>query len=289
MKNKIKYLTYFFCFIFLKNYCQKGDYFIQNFLPKDYKAGANNLGIAQSNDGVIFVANLNGVLIFDGINWQHCKRKDEIAIQCIAKTNSGKIVAGTEDGDISIIDKDKKGKYYYASLIENLPQKNRPKQIIRQIVVLGESTYFLSADKLIEFKNSEFKIYNPTQSFHTRAFVMGKHLFVTEVNNAINVIENGVLKPMSGTEELSAEKHFFCYKLNANNYAIGYRSIGTYITHYDSINPTKTTFIKKNSGCNNELLSAEINNGCQLKNGNFVVTTNKKGAFEIDKQLILNR
>ena len=285
MLKKIRYLFLIILFVSNKNYSQKGDYFVSNYLPKDYLAGANNLGVTQNNDGMIFVANINGVLIFDGVNWQHCKRKDEISIQCIAKTNSGKIVVGTEDGDIALIEKDKNGKFYYASLIDNLPAKSRPQQIIRQIVVLGESTFFLSADKLIEFKNSEFKVYNPTESFHTRAFVLGKHLFVTDVNNSINVLESGVLKPVAGSQELSNEKHFFCYKINTQDYVIGYRNLGTYLAHYDSLQPTKTSFEKKESQCDKELVSAEINNGCILKNGHFVVTTNKKGAYEIDENL----
>lgn len=285
MLKKIRYLFLIILFVSNKNYAQKGDYFVSNYLPKDYLAGANNLGVTQNNDGMIFVANINGVLIFDGVNWQHCKRKDEISIQCIAKTNSGKIVVGTEDGDIALIEKDKNGKFYYASLIDNLPAKSRPQQIIRQIVVLGESTFFLSADKLIEFKNSEFKVYNPTESFHTRAFVLGKHLFVTDVNNSINVLESGVLKPVAGSQELSNEKHFFCYKINTQDYVIGYRNLGTYLAHYDSLQPTKTSFEKKESQCDKELVSAEINNGCILKNGHFVVTTNKKGAYEIDENL----
>jgi serine phosphatase RsbU (regulator of sigma subunit) len=283
--KKIRYLFLIILFVSNKNYSQKGDYFVRNYLPKDYLAGANNLGVTQNNDGMIFVANINGVLIFDGVNWQHCKRKDEISIQCIAKTNSGKIVVGTEDGDIALIEKDKNGKFYYASLIDNLPAKSRPQQIIRQIVVLGESTFFLSADKLIEFKNSEFKVYNPTESFHTRAFVLGKHLFVTDVNNSINVLESGVLKPVTGSQELSNEKHFFCYKINAQDHVIGYRNLGTYLAHYDSLQPTKTSFEKKESQYDKELVSAEINNGCILKNGHFVVTTNKKGAYEIDENL----
>ncbi|MDX2174819.1 MAG: SpoIIE family protein phosphatase [Bacteroidota bacterium] len=248
-------------------------------------AGANNFGVAQNDDELIFIANDNGVLIYDGVNWQHCKRKDEIRILCIAKTNSNKIVVGTEDGDIAIIERDKKGKYYYASLLENLPPKKQPKQPIRQIIVSGESTFFLSADKLIEYKNSEFKVYNPTETFHTRAFVLGKHLFVTDVNNAINVLENGVLRPVSQSQELSSEKHFFCYKITPSEYVIGYRNIGTYIAHYDSLQPTKTTFEKRDSQCDKELVSAEINNGCLLQNGHFIITTNKKGAFEIDKNL----
>jgi hypothetical protein len=83
--KKIRYLFLIILFVSNKNYSQKGDYFVSNYLPKDYLAGANNLGVTQNNDGMIFVANINGVLIFDGVNWQHCKRKDEISIQLKSK------------------------------------------------------------------------------------------------------------------------------------------------------------------------------------------------------------
>jgi serine phosphatase RsbU (regulator of sigma subunit) len=266
-------------------YGQYGDHFVQNYLPKNYEAAANNNGVTQNNDGLVFVANQNGVLIFDGINWEHCKRWDEVAIQSIAKTENGEIVVGSSDGDIAVIFKNAKGKFRYKSILDKLPKEKRPQEIIRQIVTVGPSTYFLSADKLVEYKNSALKSYEPASSFHARALVMGKHVFVCDVNANLCVLQNGVLKPVRETERLSAERYFFCYKLNSTTYAVGYRNIGVYIAKYDSIHPENTKFSKRISACDAELISAEINNGSLLGNGNFIVTTNKKGAFELDTTL----
>jgi len=69
------------------------------------------------------------------------------------------------------------------------------------------------------------------------------------------------------------------------NYAIGFRNIGIYIAKYDSINPANTIFEKKVVTADNELIESEINNGFHLKNGKFVITSNKKGAYIINKNL----
>lgn len=278
-----------FVLVIAQGYAQQGDYFVQNYLPKDYPGGQNNNGVTQNNEGLIFFANMNGVLIYDGLNWEICKRADEITIQSIAKTASGEIVVGTEDGDIAKISKNEKGKFIYTSLLEKIPENQRPHNFIRQILVVGKKTFFLSPDKLVEYDNSKLKFYEPTESFHARAMVMGGHLFVTDVHQHISVVVDGKLLPVEGTQELSHERHFSCNRISANNYAIGYRGLGFLIARVDSVHPTRSTFLKKSIPGEEELIGAEINNGCQLRNGNFLLTTNKKGAFELDANLNILR
>ncbi|WP_317897934.1 SpoIIE family protein phosphatase [Aurantibacillus circumpalustris] len=258
---------------------------MQNYLPKTYEAAATNFGVTQNNDGLIFVANVNGILIFDGITWDRCYTKNQAAITSIAKTSKGEIAVGTIDGDIGFVSKNKTGTFKYHSLLDSIPENKRPHEIIRQIVTIGKSTYFLSSDKLIEYTAGNIKLFEPKESFHARLLVMGKHLFVSEINKHFSVLINGKLVPIENTENLSSEKFFYCYPLSASNYAVGFRNIGTYIALYDSLSPTTTRFEKKESPCDKELLMANANNGCLLSNGNYIVTTNLKGAFEINKDL----
>ena len=285
--NACKFLCKLILFLLISTQLssQQGEHFVQNYLPKHYGAEANNFGVTQDNNGLIFVANYSGVLIFDGISWDMCKRADEIAIQSIAKTSAGEIVVGTADGDIAMICKNKRGKFQYKSLLNKLSKENCPKEIIRQIVTLGKSTYFLSADKLIEYKDSTLNVYKPKGNFHSRFLVMGKHIFVNDIDNHLSVLDKGRLISVKGTENLSGEKYFFCYKLTATEYAVGYRNNGVYIAHYDSLHPENTFLTRKMNASDKDLIPAEINNGCLLRNGNFIVTTNKKGAFELNKDL----
>jgi len=268
---------------------QTGNYFVQNFLPKTYLSHANNQGITQDTNGVMFVANTNGVLIYDGINWNICKREDEISIMCISKTQEGEIVIGAEDGDIALIAKDKGGNYIYKSLFDNSNSTKREADVVRQIICLGNSTFFLSSDRLIEYKEGKLTFYNSVDKFHTRAWVMGKHLFMIEVNKSISVLVNGKFKTVKGTESLAGEKPFFFYSLSSSRCAIGFRNPGIYMAYYDSIKPENTRFEKRKSACDTEISESGINNGCLMRNGNFIVTTNFNGAFELDSNLRIVR
>ena len=286
MLKKHLYLFFLILLIIKNGYSQKGDHFNINYLPRDYNSGANNFAITQNEKGLIFVANDNGILIYDGSQkWQICKRSDDVTITNIARTSDNKIVYGCVDGDFGALEKNSKGKFYLNSFKQNIAEADQPKEAIRQIIDLNGKIYFLSSDKLIEYSNSKFQVFNPTQSFHTRALVMGNHLFIVDVENTISVLQNGVLKAVMNTAELSNFKPFFCLPLNNTEFAVGIRSEGFYKAIYDSINPTKTVFFKIQAPCNDELQEAEFNNGLILKNGTFVITTNKKGAFVLNNKL----
>jgi serine phosphatase RsbU (regulator of sigma subunit)/ligand-binding sensor domain-containing protein len=276
------------CFLLLileKGIAQNGNYFVKNYLPKEYQGGGNNSGITQNNEGLIFIANINGVFIFDGISWDQCNRNDQVSIYCIDKTSAGEIVVGTEDGDIAKIVKNQLGKYTYVSLLDGIPEDERPKEIIRQIITIGANTYFLAADKLVEYNKAKVRVYEPKNILHNRAFNLGKHLYVFDVGNSIALFEKGQFIPVPGTESLSEEKLFYTYSLNTTQFAMGFRNIGTLIVQYDSLHPLNLKFESKSVGSDKEIVAAEANNGRLLKNGHFIVTTNKRGAFELDKNL----
>lgn len=277
-----------FCLLFLiveEDLAQTGNYFVRNYLPKEYQESGNNSGITQNNEGLIFVANNNGVLVFDGISWDQCKREDEVSVFCIAKTSGGEIVVGTADGDIAKIVKNQKGKYTYVSLLDGIPEDQRPKEIIRQIITIGANTYFLAADKLVEYSDDKLSVFKPKNALHNRAFNLGKHLYVIDVGNSISLFEKGQFIPVPGTESLSEEKLFYCYPLSPVQFALGFRTIGTVLAHYDSLNPLRLKFETKSVDSDQEIIASEANNGQLLKNGHFIITTNKKGAFELDQNL----
>jgi hypothetical protein len=45
--------------------------FYNNYSTRDYHRNATNLMIAQDSRGIIYAANVTGVLEFDGVSWQN--------------------------------------------------------------------------------------------------------------------------------------------------------------------------------------------------------------------------
>lgn len=259
---------------------------MKNYLPKDYSSSANNFYACQDNDGRVFVANLNGILVYDGFNWSLSQSRDQLTVSALYKSSDNKIYYALEDRhDFGVFEQGEKGKFVYTSLLQNLNPNEVPTENIKQIIEFNNAVYFLSSDKIIEYKNNSFKVFNPINKFHIRSLKIGKHLFFVDVENGIQVLNNGVLMPVKNTQQLAKYKPWFSYKLTATDFAIGFRDIGVYKAKYDSINPSNTVFEKANAPCDAELIESEMNNGSPLKDGGFVVTSNKKGAFLINKNL----
>src|SRR5437660_821165 len=51
-------------------FAQQGNYFLSNFSPSDERIDYFTFGMTQDAKGVMYFANKNGVLEFDGRNWK---------------------------------------------------------------------------------------------------------------------------------------------------------------------------------------------------------------------------
>ena len=47
-----------------------GNPFITNYFAKDYKGHAQNWSITQDERGIMYIGNGDGILVFDGQNWE---------------------------------------------------------------------------------------------------------------------------------------------------------------------------------------------------------------------------
>ena len=98
--NFLKKLTTYLIFVcFVNTFAQKGEYFVKNYLPKDYNSHANNFAICQDKEGLILSANSNGILIFDGFNWQLVKSKDEEPVLALYKSKDNTIYYSLEESN----------------------------------------------------------------------------------------------------------------------------------------------------------------------------------------------
>lgn len=61
--------------------------FIKNFTIDDYKASCQNWGLSVAPDGILYVANNQGLLTFDGNTWKHYETPDKTPIQGVTYLN----------------------------------------------------------------------------------------------------------------------------------------------------------------------------------------------------------
>lgn len=98
-------------------YQQVGLPLSQTYDPDDFNAHVQNWAITQGRDGRIYVGNGNGLLAWDGEQWQRYSTPNQSRIRALLEWRDGRIYVGTVN-DIGYYAADKKGEMAYTSLLE---------------------------------------------------------------------------------------------------------------------------------------------------------------------------
>ena len=127
--------------------------------PKDvYNAGTQNRGIVQDKNGVIYFANYDGLLSFDGTWWKNYPLPNKSVVRAVAIGQDNKIYAGGED-DFGYFSPDRNGKLLYTSLKGLLSEKNNTFSDIWNIVPYGNDIFFQCREKIFQWNNGSITVY----------------------------------------------------------------------------------------------------------------------------------
>jgi len=125
----------------------KGDPFIQNFNPEDYKAFSQNWQIAQGADGIIYVANNFGLLSYDGVTWKLYLSEGRDVVRAMMIGSQGRIFVGGK-ADMGYFVHDSSGVLVYHSLTTNLADSLKAPGVVFSIFQRKEYIYFCASNHL---------------------------------------------------------------------------------------------------------------------------------------------
>jgi ligand-binding sensor domain-containing protein len=129
-----------------------GTPFIQNYFKKDYHGGLQTLDIAQSSSGVMYFANNDGLLTFNGTDWQLFSLPKKTNLRSIAIDDSGKIYAGGQN-EIGYFFPDSIGVWKFHSLLETLPPEHTVFDDVWDISIVNNLVFFRTAHEIFIFEN----------------------------------------------------------------------------------------------------------------------------------------
>ena len=67
---------------------------LQFFGPRDYAAGPLNWSVLQDQRGLIYAANADGVLEFDGVSWRLIRTDRKTRARSLAMASDGRVYVG---------------------------------------------------------------------------------------------------------------------------------------------------------------------------------------------------
>lgn len=131
---------------------------VVSYSKNTYNAGTANWSIAQDSSGLVYFANIEGLLSFDGSYWKTYPLPDGSMARCVAIGPDHKIYTGTQNG-FGYFSPNKNGRLSFTSLVPLVPAAHRTFSDIWNIAVYNGEVLFRSRTAIFRLHNNNITVY----------------------------------------------------------------------------------------------------------------------------------
>jgi len=252
-------------------YAQEGIPLVHNYNYKDFDAHPIMWAATQDPQGILYFANNDGVVVFDGKNWRTLLLNTQVRALAF---HQRLYVGGTDD--FGVFEPDKQGRLHFHSYKRNI--KNTRVSEILHVFCIKNSIYFIGKHHIVKKTADNFSVI-PLAANLTGASLANEKIYISTETEGILSLENEQLIPLDANKFFLNKTLSFMLQFG-DKLMIGTEKDGIFI-----LNPTTTTppnpfkielqalFIEK-----------QIVTSARLAGGNIVLATAKGGLLLLDPQ-----
>ncbi len=255
-----------------QNVSETGLPYIQNYSPNDYGAFDQNWDTVQDSLGVLYFANGDGILSYDGVIWDLLELPNKASVFSLAITDKDLIYAGAGN-ELGYLEADSQGKLSYISLMPKLPPKYHNFGQIMSIISNNDEVFFGSKEYIFKWDGSNFEAWENSDD----SFIYFVH------NKLLKRKDKGLMEFKNNTFELVTKGEFFADKkiyailpYNKTSYLLATRN-QLYLYNGDTIVDFKIDFPEF-------FLDNTIYSGTKLNDGSFAIGSIQKGVLIFDEK-----
>ena len=130
---------------------------IINYEKTTYGAGTQNWGIQQDRNGMLYFANNEGLLTFDGTFWKTYPIANKTIVRSLVIAPDHRIYVGAQ-GDFGYFSPAVNGKLQYHSLRDKIPDGDKVFADIWDIVAQGKDIFFRAEKKIFKLTGSKITV-----------------------------------------------------------------------------------------------------------------------------------
>ncbi len=269
----------FLFFISLASHAQQiqsiGVPYVQNYSKLAYKAGNQNWSIVKDGRGVMYFGNSEGLLAFDGNNWQLFQTPNQLIIRAVAADRQGKVYTGGF-GEFGYWDYDEEGKFTYTSLVELVRDEVVAKDEIWKIYVDGKRVIFQSFACIYIYENGRINLVRADKPF-LFLFKVQERLFVEVISEGLFELQGTALVHIQGSEQLGASGVLSILPFGGQGYLIGTAKKGLYLFDGQTIRPWENQ-------ANDFLKAYQLNNAVVMQGNYYAFGTILNGIVILDER-----
>ncbi len=249
---------------------------VLNFSRQDYKAGTQNWDISQDKNGVMWYANNNGLLEFDGTHWRLYPLPNGTIVRSVQAGSDGKIFVGGQS-DFGYFSPDEQGSMQYHSLRNQLPKSDQTFSDVWDIEAREEGVFFRTDNQVFWLRNDQLSpLFPPGESILFMG-LWGKKLLVQDGKHLLHVFENGTFQPLESPKSFETAQISAVLSLSSDTMLVTTFKDGIFFCTGNTFQPWTTT----NDGVlkTNRIFCAEL-----LPDGKIALGTSLNGLVTLDRQ-----
>ncbi|MDW8334736.1 MAG: hypothetical protein RMM53_11015, partial [Bacteroidia bacterium] len=184
--------------------------------------------IVQNAQGMLFMANDAGVVVFDGSRWEVVET--QTAARALALDKDGKIYVGGKS-DVGCLDVNAKGEFEYRSFRKYLPEKARALSDVERVYCLGDWVYYVAENFVLTAKddgNLATISITPIERY-AGSGSDGEKLYINLEGKGLHVFSGGKLVPVAGGEVLASSYIRFMAKTAEGKTYVGTENEGLFV------------------------------------------------------------
>ncbi len=252
--------------------------FYQSYKPVKYYSGdfynahPQNWMIRQDNRGVLFIANQEGIIEFDGVSWKINRIPNRVVKSLDIDSHNTLFVGG--ENEFGFLDITSGGEFEYVSLSKNLENKWRNFGLIYQVLCTKDATWFRSRKAIFRYKDENvipwFNIASTNAEEFRILFPWNNYLYGIRPSSGIIKITD---KPNLGIPFFNvALRSYKAIIEEKEDFLIGTRQDGLFKYSKAALSPFSTEaddYMKTNELCH----------AISLSNGDYALGTTKGGLL----------
>ncbi|HEX6430861.1 MAG TPA: triple tyrosine motif-containing protein [Niastella sp.] len=248
---------------------------IINYYKQDYKAGRQNGDIAQDRRGIMYFANDNGLLSYDGTFWRIYPLPNATIVRSLAIDKDDRIYVGGQQ-EFGYFYPGANGELTYTSLRNLLQSGDYDFTDVWNVEIVQQHIFFYSHKKIFEYTGHAIKVYNSI-NWGFLGYAAGK-LLAYDFKNGLVYFKNGQWLPYIKTGSLPANVEIKSIThLGNDSLLLTSVTHGLFILKNDTVVRFESKDIK-------EIAVKNIAGACLLSPDRIALNTSLGGCVIINKE-----
>ncbi|MDX9902775.1 MAG: triple tyrosine motif-containing protein [Bacteroidales bacterium] len=239
-----------------------------------YSGGTQNWNIAGDEQGNIYVANNNGILRFDGEDWETFPASNNSVIRSLAFGADNKLYVGAYN-EIGVLERSASEGIRYSSLNHLIPEDASNFDDVWNIYQTRFGVVFQSFEIILIYKNDTVHAIRPADRFGN-SFYVNNNYYVVEIGVGLRMLVDDGLQTITDDRLFSQDEIQLLTTVNANDLLVGTMNNGLFVLSGQTMQPWDTEISE-------ELKKSKLYCG-SVHNSTFLFGTIKSGLFVVNER-----